>query len=173
MDFAPANVGDNMERRNTMGLLITASDVFELAMQLEKSGEAFYRAVAEKSESPEVRSLFEDLAEQEGKHYEVFAKLRQTARDTVLMSDEEWDWYLGYLNATVQNAFFEGPDKALAAAEQVTDEKQALRMAIGFEKETLLFFYDMRDAVYEADRKSIDKVVAEEKAHIRRLAGML
>ena len=90
-----------------------------------------------------------------------------------LMSGEEWECYVGYLSATVQSSLFEGPDKALAAAEQVTDEKEAVRMGIGFEKETLLFFYDMRDIVYEADRVSIDKVVAEEKPHIRRLAAML
>ena len=58
-------------------------------------------------------------------------------------------------------------------AEEVTDEKEAVRMAIGFEKETLLFYYGLRDSIYAADREYIDKVVDEEKGHIRRLAGML
>jgi len=46
-------------------------------------------------------------------------------------------------------------------------------MAMGLEKETLLFFYDLRDMVPAADRTFIEKVVAEEKSHIRRLAEML
>ena len=53
------------------------------------------------------------------------------------------------------------------------DEKEAVRMAIGFEKETLLFFHDLRDMVSGADRKVIERIVAEEKVHVRRLAGML
>ena len=156
-----------------MGVLITAADVLELAMKVEKSGEVFYRAVAQKAKSADIQALFVDLAEQEVKHYALFERLRKSVRDSVLMSEDEWEWYVGYLNATVQSSFFEGPDKALAAAEQVTDEKEAVRMAIGFEKETLLFFYDMRDSVYKADRTAIDNVVAEEKSHIRRLAAML
>jgi rubrerythrin len=156
-----------------MGVLITAADVLELAMKVEKSGEVFYRAVAQKAKSADIQALFVDLAEQEVKHYAFFERLRKSVRDSVLMSEDEWEWYVGYLNATVQSSFFEGPDKALAAAEKVTDEKEAVRMAIGFEKETLLFFYDMRDSVYKADRTAIDNVVAEEKSHIRRLAAML
>ena len=42
-----------------------ASDVTELAMELERSGETFYRAVAKQAPSPQVQALFEDLAEQE------------------------------------------------------------------------------------------------------------
>jgi rubrerythrin len=117
--------------------------------------------------------LFEYLADEEVKHYKVFAKLGQQLQDNPVMTDEEWDQYVGYLNATVQNVFFDGPDKALAAAEQVTDEKEAVRMAIGFEKETLLFFYDLRDAIPAADRVFIEEVVAQEKMHIRRLAAFL
>ena len=45
--------------------IFRATDIFEMAMELEKSGEVFYGAVAEKAASPEVRELFEDLAVQE------------------------------------------------------------------------------------------------------------
>lgn len=152
---------------------LQANDIIELAMQVEQSGEAFYRAVAQKVPSPAVRALFEDLAQQEVIHYQVFGKLAQDARDAPLMTDEEWAMYADYMNATVQSAFFQGPDKALALAETVADEKEAVRMAMGFEKETLLFFFDLRDKVSEAKRSFVQKIVDEEKKHIRRLAEML
>jgi len=107
------------------------------------------------------------------KHYQTFAKMAQAVSDKPLMTDDEWEQYVKYLNSTVQSSFFEGPDKALAAAKQVKGEKEAVRAAIGFEKETLLFFYDLRDVVSGADRTFVDKIVAEEKSHIRRLADML
>ena len=74
---------------------------------------------------------------------------------------------------SVQSAFFEGPDKALAVADEIADEQEALRMAIQFEKETMFFFHDLLDTVPEADKETVEKVIAEEKRHVRRLAGMV
>ena len=153
--------------------LFQAADIVELAMQVEQSGEAFYRAVAAKVEAREARPLFEYLAGQEVVHYQVFQKLSQSIREAPFMTDEEWDLYMDYLNGTVQSAFFEGADKALALAETVTDTRTAINMAIGFEKETLLFFYDLRDRIPDKDRPFVEKIVAEEQRHIRRLVGML
>jgi rubrerythrin len=152
---------------------LQAADAVELAMGIEDSGEAFYRAVAKKAQTLQVRVLFEDLADQEVKHKAVFQKLGQDLGDTLLMSQEEWEQYQDYLQATVQSALFEGPEKALAAAETVTDEKEAVRMAMGFEKETILFFYNVRDVVTGGKKETIDRIIAQEKTHVRRLAGML
>jgi rubrerythrin len=153
--------------------IFKASDAVEMALEIEKRGEAFYRAVAQKAKSPQVKALFEDLAEQEVQHYDTFKKLSKTQWAQPLMPDDQWDQYLMYMQATIQNAFFEGEDKALALAEQASDEKEALRMAMGFEKETLLFFHDLREMVSEGDEKTIKHIIDEEKAHLRRLAALL
>lgn len=152
---------------------LKANDIVDLAMQVELNGEAYYRAVAKKATAAKVKALFEDLADQEVMHYKVFSKLAQSVKESPMMTDEEWEEYIKYLNVTVQSAFFEGQDKALAEAEEVGDEKEAIRKALGFEKETLLFFYDLRDAVPAAHREFVEKVADEEKKHIRRLAKML
>lgn len=152
---------------------VQAADALELAMEIETNGGAFYKAVAEKARTGEVQALFEDLADQETKHYAVFKKLSQTMAGSPLMTAAEWDDYQSYLQATVQSALFEGPDRALAAAEQAADEKDAIQMAIGFEKETLLFFYNLGDLVSDHDQKTIRRIIAEEKSHVQRLARML
>jgi rubrerythrin len=152
---------------------LQAADAVEMAMGIETSGEAFYRAVAKKAQTLEVRVLFEDLADQEVRHYAAFEKLGKELGDALLMGQEEWEQYQEYLQDTVQSALFEGPEKALAAAETVADEKEAVRMAMGFEKETILFFYNVRDVVTGGKQAIIDRIIAEEKSHVRRLAGML
>ena len=152
---------------------LNATDIVDLAMQVEKNGEAFYRTVAKDAHSPQTRDLFHDLADQELKHYDAFSKLAASIGEKQLMTDDEWEQYLKYMNATVQSAFFEGKDKALAAARQFKDEKEAVRMAMGFEKETLLFFYDLSDAVPTASRGLIQRIVTEEKSHLVRLAALL
>jgi len=156
----------------TMSLLMTATDLVELAMQVEKSGETFYATAASHSQSAGLRDLFEDLRQQEVKHYAIFAKLAQSVQDSPLLG-VEFDEYMEYVRATVQGGLFQGPDKALAAAREVKGEKDVLRMAIGFEKETLLFFHSLRDAVHRTDHRYVDKIIAEERTHIRRLAALL
>ena len=153
--------------------LLKAADVVEMAMNLEKSGEAYYRAVSAKMESPGVKALFQDLADQEVQHYRVFERLAKGVKGQPIMLDEEWERYQEYLGATVQSALFEGPDKALAAAAEVTGEQEALRAALGFEKETMLFFHDLRDVASSVDEEVIGKIIDEEKRHVKRLAGML
>jgi rubrerythrin len=153
--------------------IFQANDVVEMALELEKSGEAFYRRVAAKAQTPETQALFVSLADAEVEHYAAFKKLSETVWDQPLMLPDEWGQYLAYLQATIQSVFFEGEDKALALAEEVSDEKEALRMAMGFEKETLLFFYDLRDMVSEGDKAVLMRIVSEEKAHLRLLADTL
>ena len=82
----------------------------------------------------------------------------------------EYEVYQAYLQAALSNALFAGPDKGLALAEQAQSREEALQAAMGFEKDTLLFFYDLRDMVSEAERKTITAIINEEKAHLRRLA---
>jgi rubrerythrin len=58
-------------------------------------------------------------------------------------------------------------------AKRVIDEKDALCMAMNFERETLSFFFDLRDMVSDADREVINRIIDEEKSHLQRLAAML
>ena len=153
--------------------ILQAGDIVELAMQIEKSGEAFYRAVAKKIESADTRAFFEDLADQEVKHFETFSKLAEAVKDAPLLSVAEWDEYVKYVEATVQSAFFEGPEKALALAETVQDQEEAIRMSIAFEKETLVFFLDLHEIATGQSQEPIARIIAQERAHIRRLAKML
>ncbi len=60
----------------------------------------------------------------------------------------------------------------MTLARQAQDRETALRAAMGFEKDTLLFFYDLREMVSGAERGTISDVILEEKAHLRRLAKM-
>jgi rubrerythrin len=153
--------------------IFTAAEAIEMAMEIEKNGEVFYNEVAAKSTDREVKALFEDLAAQERGHYQVFQKMLGDVKPAPELPAVEYDEYQAYVEVTLDNALFAGPDKALALAKQAQDRETALRAAMGFEKDTLLFFYDLREMVSEADREAIAGVIREEKKHLRRLAGMV
>ena len=153
--------------------VFTAAEAIEMAMEIEKNGETFYNAVSTKSTDPKIKVLFEDLAVQERGHYRVFQKMLGEVKPTPELPTAMYDEYQAYLQVALDNALFAGPEKALALAEQAQDPETVLRAAMGFEKDTLLFFYDLREMVSEADQDAVSGIIREEKAHLRRLAMML
>lgn len=153
--------------------VFTAAEAIEMAMKIEQNGEVFYNEAASKSADSEVKALFEDLAAQERGHYQVFQNMLQGAQPGPTLPAAEYDQYDTYIQVALENALFAGPDKALTLARQAEDRETAVRAALGFEKDTLLFFYDLRDMVSEADRETIARIIREEKKHVRRLADML
>jgi len=151
---------------------LTAAEALKWALEIEKNGEVFYNEVA-KSADPEVKALFEDLAAQERGHYQVFQKMLKEVKPEPDLSNIEYDEYQAYLQVALAEALFAGTDKSLTLARQARDRETALRAAMGFEKDTLLFFYDLREMVSERERGAVSDIILEEKAHLRRLAKMM
>jgi len=154
---------------------LTAAEALKWAMEIEENGEAFYNTVAARSADPQVKALFEDLAVQERGHYQVFQKMLEKVKPEPDLSSvgAQYEDYEHYLQATLANALFAGQDKGLTLARKAQDRQTALQAAMSFEKDTLLFFYDLREMVTEAEREAISDIILEEKAHLRRLAKML
>ena len=155
--------------------VLTAAEALKWALEIENNGEAFYNAVAARSADPEVKALFEDLAAQERGHYQVFQRMLEGVKPDPDLSGigYEVEEYQTYLQVALDRALFAGPDKGLTLAKQAQDRETALRAAMGFEKDTLLFFYDLREMVSGAERRAISDIILEEKTHLRRLAKML
>ncbi|MCS7179502.1 MAG: ferritin family protein [Anaerolineae bacterium] len=153
--------------------VFTAAEAINMALRIEETGEVFYRTVAGRIPNPAVKAVMEDLAIQERRHYNAFMKLSGYVSEPPTHSIRDWEEYTQYLQAALDNAIFAGPDKALALAESVASPEEALHMALGFEKDTLLFYYDLRELLREADRPVVNEIIREEKAHVQRLAGLL
>lgn len=154
-----------------MSIQLTGADVIDLAVQTEMRGERFYRQAFDKADGQEARDLFAYLADQEVEHKRVFQGL-SSAIVLTEMDATAWDEALGYIAATVDQAFFT-PDGAIQAVPLGETTADMLQQAIGFEKQTLLFFFELCDLVQAPNRPLIDRIIGEEKDHIRRLAAML
>lgn len=152
--------------------LLTGDEIIEIALRLEETGEAFYIAAANRATDSRVKVLFEELAVQEQYHHRAF---QQMGRDIVelALSPDQWDQFQAYTGALLQQSFLDKPEGALGSAAEAVDEKAALQAALGFEKETLLFFHELRGAVRGPAKQKIERIIDEEKSHIQRLSGML
>lgn len=152
--------------------LLTADEIIEIAMRLEESGAAFYNAAADRADTEDLRVLFEELAIQEQYHCRVFRQMGSNVLELALTPDQ-WDQFLAYADALLQQQFLSSPEKALNLAWEARDEQGALQSALGFERETLHFFQQLREVVRSPEQQTVDRIIQEEEQHIERLTGML
>lgn len=151
-----------------MGIQLSRYDLVDLAVQTEIRGEAFYRQAHEAVTEPEGKELFGFLADEEVRHKKIFEALTPGVF-AVEVDDAAWDEAAAYIAATVDSAFFSGQGaiRKVPLAESVDG---MLRQAIGFEQQTILYFYTLRDLVREQSKSVIEKILTEERSHVRRLS---
>ena len=138
------------------------TEVIEQAVQTEKLGYEFYISMANRFEKDEnLRKLFETLAVKEQEHEKTFAGLKETVGEQDL---EGWEEASQYLRAIVESEFFLGKNKSLPSLDHLETVEDAVRFAIGFEKETLLYFLSLKDVI--AEKELINEIINEEKSHI-------
>lgn len=140
------------------------TEIMEMAVQTEVLGYQFYTTMAEKfKNNADLAKLFTTLASKEKVHEKTFMELK----GMVSKSGPEpvnWEEVSNYLRAFVESEFFLGKGKALPSMDHIKSVKDAVKFALGFEKETLLYFMEMRNVVKE--KEVVDEVINEEKSHI-------
>ena len=147
-----------------------ADEVFEMAEQLERNGNAFYLKAAESVKDPRHVSLLRKLAAMEVDHEKTFKAMRQSLSSgekakTVFDPDGEAALYLKALADS--RVFFEKPID-LSSMESI------LKAAIEAEKDSIVFYLGMKNAVpEELGQNRIDAIIREEMGHIRLLSREL
>jgi len=140
----------------------SVSEAIEQAIQTEKLGYAFYTGMSQRfPDNQGLKDLFDDLALKEQGHERKFASLKSAAAEE---KNVDWEEVSKYLRAIVESEFFLGKEKSLPSLEQVKTVADAVKFALGFEKETLLYFYGMRDVI--SDKAVVGEIIEEEKSHI-------
>jgi rubrerythrin len=152
-----------------MSIMLSSAEIFGLAKEIENSGQAYYRTIALSTQSQDLKELFDYLAAQELRHYRTFDQL---ARDypQLEVDGQEWEQTSAYIRATSDSRFFVGEDKAISLAKTVKEPVAAIDIAIGFEKDTLLFFYELLSLTPPKAREAAKAIVEEEKRHVQLLS---
>lgn len=137
-------------------------EAVEQAVQTERLGHDFYLEMAKRfSDNPQIKDLCKTLARKELEHEKRFSELMGMVEDS---GEEAWDEVSKYLRAIVESEFFLGKNKSLPSLDRIKSIEDAVRTAIGFEKETLLYFYAIRDVLRGKD--VVSQIIDEEKSHI-------
>lgn len=137
-------------------------EVVEMALQTEKLGYRFYTDMAARfAEHEGLKDLFTTLANMEVKHERTFAALLGKISD---VEPEGWEEAQYYMRAMVESEFFLGSSTSLPNMDHVKTVADATDFAIGFEKETTLFFTGLKAAV--KDKAIVEEIIQEELSHI-------
>jgi rubrerythrin len=164
-----------MEETN-MSFPFNADEILEMAEQIERNGARFYRRAAEGAVDSRNRQIFLDLAAMEDEHEKVFASMRvdlagQKREPAVFDPDGQAALYL---RAMADGHVFDvkaDPTQLFTGKETVAD---ILRVAMGMEKDSIVFYLGMKEMVPERLGKDrIDGIIKEEMGHLAFLGNEL
>jgi len=147
-----------------------ADDVFEMAEQMERNGAKFYRDAAEGNVDPANKEFLLGLAEMEVAHEKTFKAIRaelSAKEQAKTVFDPEGEAAL-YLRALADTRVFFEKDIDTASMRGI------LKSAIEAEKDSIVFYLGMKEAVPEELGKGrLDSIIKEEMGHIRLLSREL
>ena len=146
--------------------MFSTIEIIDLAIKLEKNGEAVYRGAIEKVASSEFAPLLEWIADEEVKHADWFAQLKLNLEIknenpfVAEMSRELFNEMLGDKNFSLKDIDF-------SSIEGIDD---LIEIFVEFEKDSIIFYEILKPFVEDpAARDYLEKIVDEEKRHIERL----
>jgi len=142
-------------------------EIGEMAIQIERNGKTFYEELEKAANDNDLRTFFRYLADQEDVHIEKFKQLRDSLAKDGYTAPYDWDEARDYLSALVSKEVFSNQNLGAKIAKNATSEALAFDAAIGLEKDSLLFYQEMRRFVNKQDHQLLDAIAEEERKHIK------
>ncbi len=155
-----------------MGIFFSGPEVIEMAIRTEENGEKFYTSHAEKAEVESVKLLFTYLANEEAKHIEDFSKLYDIVKETGETIFGDYEEFKAYMGTFADSKFLTNFTAEANKIKDSTDVQEVIEFAIGFEKETLLFYYGLLEFISEKGRDIVKDIIEQEKVHVEKLTSI-
>jgi len=145
--------------------MFSVSEIVDIAIQLERNGERFYRRGIEMVSDDSMRQLLRWLADEEVRHREQFAAMKAG----FLRREESRAERVG--GSILQSAV---SDHAFSLDEvdysSIVDEAMLVDIAIGFEKDGITFYEIMQGFIDEPETLALIREISdEERKHIELL----
>lgn len=136
---------------------------------MEKSAEAFYRAGA--GAFDELRSTFEHLASDEARHATTYQAM--LSRGGTTLTSEEKEAAYRRVRGLLSLGLFSKLEAWARLVKEAKDRRQILEAAAGLEKDTLLLYYSMLDALEPDERNVVYRVIDSEQSHLAEVTSLL
>ena len=150
--------------------MFTMDDLFDIAINMEKNGEAVYVDSILRINRQELKDKLQWMADEEARHREWF----EGQKNQLTLEIEE-----KYLKEMVPRVLQQMMDeKALSLEDidfsQINNIKDLFEIFIGFEEDTIGFYEVLEMFISDpADKKGLDIIMEEEKKHVANLCEMI
>ena len=154
-----------------MSIAYYGNELINIAIGIERRGIAFYDTMARSAENAATRDVFQRLADMEREHIKIFQDMLGEA-DKHETPETYAGEYEAYLQALVDNAVFTDDLATSEMASQVDNDIKAIELGISAEKDSILFYYNMKELMPRRGQAMVDKIITEEKSHLRQLSEL-
>jgi len=145
---------------------MTGKDLLAVAVKIEGTGYSYYSKLAAKT-SGALKSLFEELANQERDHEKRFQEIMQKYESEPTLATWQNEEVSGYAETYAKAFIFPELNKEEVPETMVA----ALRKAIEVEKDSIIYYNEIKSIVPES--KAVEEIIKEEKEHLRKLSEKL
>lgn len=154
-----------------MSISFSGSELINIAIGIERRGIAFYDIMTRSTGNAIARDVFQYLADMERQHAQIFQGMLSEA-DKYQIPETYAAEYAAYLQALVDSAVFTDDFVTSEMATKTNSDIEAMELAIGAEKDSILFYYEMKDIMPQRAQPTVNKIIAEEKSHLRQLSEL-
>ena len=123
------------------------------------------------TEKAKTRDIFQYLANMERGHIQIFQGML-TEADKYQIPDTHAGEYAAYLQALIDSAVFTDDMVTSEMVTQADSDIKGLELAIGAEKDSILFYYEMKEIMPQRAQQTVNKIITEEKSHLRQLSEL-
>lgn len=145
-------------------------DVLEVAVRIERKGMELYKRLYDTVKSPEAKGAFAVLAAEEERHAGTFRTMLEKIADYTPRYDYPGE-YGKFLNEYAAD-ILENAEKEFARIDPA-DFNAALDMGIMMEKETILFYLEIKEeGIGKEYAEVLQQIIREERSHWKKLLAL-
>jgi len=154
-----------------VSISFSGSELINIAIDIERRGIAFYDIMTKSTENATAREVFQHLVDMEREHIRIFEGMLGEA-GKYQPSETYPGEYAAYLQALVDSAIFTDDMLTSEMAARMDSDIEAMELAISAEKDSILFYYEMKEIMPQRAQPMVDRIIAEEKSHLRQLSEL-
>jgi rubrerythrin len=146
--------------------LFAVEEILDMAIRIEKNGEAVYRNAVEKISNPALLSLLEWMADEEVKHAQWFLELKEEAA-TPAKNPFVQEMGREFITGILGEQSFSLKEVDFSRIDRIND---LIDILIEFEEDGILFYEMLQPFIQDRETLvQLNKIIAEEKSHIEQL----
>lgn len=148
-----------------MSALVNVAEIVDIAIYMEQKGYEFYTESAKKFDNLKLVQLFHLLAQEELEHERIFKRMKEKIKTMAPREIKDKDNQAS-MKDYLKNFVFginKSVKKKVGAIKTMED---ALNVALGFERDSLVFYSTLKKYVDKKHAAIVENVVQEESRHV-------